>query len=225
MSEFPISQPPHRIPFFVRYYIASILIFHGVAFSCPPLAQLFLFRKILASRRASNFFIKSARPLPRNNFTNRKRNVLFAIRRVPPPLAQLGFCFSATPGFRAGGAQIRELHCQARMIYLTNISIQPRTRISNEARQSWTCVISPIQINTRPGGGARGHAGVQIRAPDPTYPRTRHAPDAPKASLLAQNHARPVAKCVSCFPRIYCNWAFATIFIAFQEEICSSIFV
>lgn len=78
-----------------------------------------------------------ASALPRNNFTNRKRNVLFAIRRPPrppPPPLLPDPVFQQPPGSRAGGAQIRELHCQAGMIYLTNISIQPRTRISNEAR-------------------------------------------------------------------------------------------
>lgn len=55
---------------------------------------------------------------------------------VPPHPSDRDSVFQQPPGSRAGGAEIRELHCQAGMIYLTNISIQPRTRISNEARQS-----------------------------------------------------------------------------------------
>lgn len=73
-------------------------------------------------------------------FTSQTVSEMFCLQfgrfPVPPPLhpSDRDSVFQQPPGSRAGGAEIRELHCQAGMIYLTNISIQPRTRISNEAR-------------------------------------------------------------------------------------------
>lgn len=78
--------------------------------------------------------------------------------------------FQRGPPDRAGGAQIRELHCQAGMIYLTSISIQ---RGAPGFPMRRTCVIYTSRINARgsypPAPFPLDGRGSYLGAPDDTF--------------------------------------------------------